>query len=72
MLKTIYLKNVPTNDELRLQFAEIADKQDVAVYKKPNHSEEWVRYPWHFKSKPTKRNKYLTLNCFKYLVKWVS
>lgn len=28
-------------------------------------------FPSHYSNKPTKRNKYVVINCFKYLLEWI-
>jgi hypothetical protein len=32
----------------------------------------FVTFPWHYyKSKPTRRNRYVILNCFRYRLVWI-
>lgn len=42
---------------------------DVQIYR--DNGLPFGRFPWHYKRKPTKRNKYVTLNCYKWRIVWV-
>lgn len=44
---------------------------DVTVSKDKAGKDIVCIYQWHRESKPTKRNKYLYHNCFRYRLAWV-
>lgn len=35
------------------------------------NNKEYARWPWYYRSKPTRRNKYTMLNCYRYKIEWV-
>lgn len=68
---TLYAKAVPTDDWILLGFVPNTKKKDVQIYKDKKGTNPFVKIAWWHKSKPTKRNKYITLNCFKYNLTWI-
>jgi len=65
-LLPVYLRKELTKDP----YAQ--GKFDVAAYADPECTKLKARYPWHHEDKPTRRNKYVTLNCYKWRVVWVA
>lgn len=72
---TLYARKEPTQDKTLLDSAEVdgfkLDKThyDVQIYN--SDKEPVVRYKWYHGSKPTRRNKYLMHNCFRYNLVWL-
>ena len=46
--------------------------RDVQIFKDKELNIPFVKFTWYDFDKPSKRNKYITLNCFKYKLEWVS
>ena len=44
---------------------------DVIVYDDPAMVQPKCHYQWHSTLKPDYRNKYITLNCYRYKVEWI-
>jgi len=65
-LLTVYLEKIPPNDNF-------ANKRDytVIVWADKEKTSRKAIIPWYHSNKPTKRNKYLTLNCYKWRVEWI-
>jgi len=71
-LITVYAKREPTTDSvLKMYGGKSNGVYDVVVYKDKQCSNVFARIPWHYTSKPTRRNKYITLNCYKWRLEWV-
>ena len=43
---------------------------DVVIYRDREATDRKARYPWHVK-RPDRRNRYVTLNCFRYRLEWL-
>lgn len=70
-----YIRKEPTNDEMR-QYKNwrpfLDTKRDVVVYNDENCTDEYARFPWHYKeSKPTRKNKYVIINGYRWSVVWL-
>ena len=74
----LYAKYVPTTDSTLLNW----HKKEPFKLREPYHCDVRVSkdkegkdivfcIPWHRDSKPTRRNKYIMYNCFKYRLVWV-
>jgi hypothetical protein len=53
------------------QFEVYAEKQsngDVIISRA--NGKHFATYPWSYENKPTQRNKYITLNCYKWRLIW--
>jgi hypothetical protein len=70
-----YLRREPTTDETTHKYAPhlLSKAQDVQSYCDPEAKEKGMaRWPWHYsKSKPTRRNRYVTLGCVRHRVVWL-
>jgi hypothetical protein len=44
---------------------------DVQVYKDAEAKTPFGRFMWYSSNKPTRRNKYVTLNCYKWKLNWI-
>ncbi len=74
---TVYARLEPTDDSVLL-----AEKKarpalrltrrhcDVQVYRDDKATERFARIPWHY-TKPTKRQKTITLNCVRWKLVWL-
>jgi len=60
-LISVYARKEPADDGAK-------GKYDVQVYRL--NGEPFGRFPWFYKTKPTRRNKYVTLNCYKWGLLW--
>lgn len=68
MLITVYARKEPTTDSL---VDPSEQRMDVQIYKDKEATRKFARFPWYYSSKPTKRNKYVTLNCYKWRLQWI-
>ena len=67
---TLTLRYARTTDSLLPQWAADASGRywrDVVAVGNDGH--EVARWPWHY-DKPHPRQKYVTLNCYRYLARW--
>jgi len=73
----IYARKEPTDDPEKdnkaypLSSAIIAKKKDVQLYYDQETTKPAGRYPWHYKSKPTRRNKRISLDYGKHDLVWL-
>lgn len=70
-LLPVYLKRVPTNDDVLKKYAPNAKKSDVLVYRDPKGTSTMARFPWHVSRRPTKRSTSVTINCYRWRVVWL-
>ena len=72
---TVYARYEQTTDSVAIRYLDaktLATCKDVVVYHDQQCRSFFATFPWHyFKSKPTKRNRYVTLNCFRYRLVWL-
>jgi hypothetical protein len=68
-LLTLYLEKVPTNDPL-LSGSKM-QKFDVVAYRDQEKTEVACRWPWYYSNKPTKRNKTVMMNCYRWNIEWI-
>lgn len=70
----IYLRKERTTEPHTLrQPAPLAPSQrDVVAYLDPEATKRAGRWPWFYSSKPTRRNKRITLNCVTRPVVWLA
>lgn len=68
---TLYARKEATQDSIAILHGQ-AYRQDVVLYADKEGQEFKARWVWHLSSIPTKRNKYVTLNCNKYKLEWIS
>jgi hypothetical protein len=76
---TVYARKEPTTDSATQDMLKSSPElfnaktmQDVQVYHDRECTQKYARWPWHYSSKPTKRNKAVTINCFRYRLVWVT
>jgi hypothetical protein len=74
-MQTLYARKEPTTCAITLaQPAKPgAGQRDVVIYRNPNATGLPVaRFPWHYSNtKPTRRNRYVTLGCVRYALTWL-
>lgn len=74
-LPITYLRLEPTTDSVTAQYAPglMGKVFDVQSYRDPEAKEKGMgRWPWHYKkSKPTRRNRYITLGCMRHRIVWL-
>jgi hypothetical protein len=63
-LLTLYARREPAADGT-------PGKQDVTIYSDPAGTELKARFRWWLETCPTKRNRYVTLNCYRWRLKWI-
>ncbi len=51
-------------------FAKKLPNGDVQIYHDKECTQKFALFQSHFSSKPTRRNKYVTLNCYRYNLEW--
>ena len=72
---TVYARHEPTNDSVSIQYLDaktLATCKDVIIYHDRHCRRFYANFPWFYKSsKPTHRNRYVTINCFRYKLVWV-
>jgi len=72
---TVYARHEPTTDSVAIQYLDartLATCKDVVVYHDRHCRSFFATFPWHYyKSKPTRQNRYVILNCFRYRLIWV-
>lgn len=74
---TLYLRKEPTTDSVlldavrRFNISLTEAHKDVVGYMDKECKAAIARFPWHHTGKPTRRNKYIMLNCYRYRVEWI-
>lgn len=74
---TVYAKREPTTDPILndptadLMLNHPKGKQDVQIYRDRECKTPFVRFLWWQKSKPDRRYRYITLNCYKWRLRWI-
>jgi hypothetical protein len=68
-LLTLYLEKIPTNDWYAKDFKKIV--YDVVAYRDQGKTEVACRWPWYYSNKPTKRNKTVMMNCYRWNIEWI-
>lgn len=71
----MYARKEQTTDKTTLDKVkdgkDLANCKDVVIYNTTNTVEPIARYPWFYSNKPTRRNKWVTINCVKYRLEWL-
>jgi len=44
----------------------------VSIFRDAEGSNHFATFQAHSRSKPTRRNKYVTLNCYRWALNWIS
>jgi hypothetical protein len=80
-MPTLYARREPTTDSTTrdmLKSSPARDRdafkqshRDVQLYSDAACTQRAARYPWHYSNKPTRRNRYVIHNCFRYNLVWV-
>lgn len=68
---TLYAKREPTSDDILKKYAPNAKKFDVVIYSDKEGQNKKCVFRWDLSSKPTRRNKYVMINCFRYKLEWI-
>ena len=69
-LITLYARKEPTADSVSRAHG-LGDKQDVVLYADKECTRQKARWPWHLSNCPTRRNKFVTLNCWRWKLEWL-
>ena len=67
---TKYARKEPTTDPITLKYCPETKKQDVVFYSDLDAKTRYMIWRWDA-NPPTKRNKYVTLNCSKWRLVWI-
>jgi hypothetical protein len=71
----VYARHEPTDDSVAIQHLDaktLAMCKDVIIYHDRKCRRFYANFPWFYNpSKPTRRNRYVTINCFRYRLVWV-
>ncbi len=68
---TIYARKEPSTDEILKRYVPNAKKFDVVLYADKEATIKKGTYRWDLSNKPTRRNKFVNFNCFRYRLKWI-
>lgn len=74
MLLPLYLRREPTTDPVSLAYCpprQLATLRDVVAYRDPECTERAARWPWHYSNKPTRRNRRVMFNCYRWSARWL-
>ena len=76
-MPTVYARLEPTTDsttatmiDANSRWANPKQQQDVVIYSDRKCRQFYCRIPWHYSTRPTRRNKYITLNCYRWRLVW--
>lgn len=70
-LLPLYLRREPTTDGVLLEQCPNARRFDVVAYADPAATVRKARWPWHYSTKPDRRYRRVTLNCFIWRAVWL-
>ncbi len=65
----VYARREPTADPVSLQHG-CAHKMDTVFYRDPDCKQFLARKPWHYSGHPRKNSREVTLNCYRWQLKW--
>lgn len=68
---TLYARKEPSTDEILKRYAPNAKKFDVVIYSDAQAQRTKCVFSLYLSNKPTRRNKYVTINCFRYKLEWI-
>jgi hypothetical protein len=81
---TVYARREPTTDSATLDMYKVQKNpsqhvldyrerhhQDVVIYKDRRATVVFARFPWYYSNKPKKNQRFITINCSKWAVKWI-
>ncbi len=68
-IHSVEAKRVPTNDPVLKQYAPNHKRFDV-IFFRPGSKIEFARWTWDH-NPPTRRNRYVTLNGYRYRITWI-
>jgi len=72
MIATIYARKEPARDLGAQTLPASKAQRDVQMYHDADATRPAGRYPWFYNlSKPTRRNRYIVLNCARYRLAWI-
>lgn len=71
MQLTLYARKEPSTDEILLKYAPHQKEFDVVLYGDKAGTIKKGVYRWDLSSKPTRRNKFVNFNCFRYRLEWI-
>ena len=66
---TLYARKEPTT--CAITFALAPTQRDVVIYADSKATQHKARIEWHNASKPTRRNRYINLNCYRWRLEWL-
>ena len=66
MLLPLYLRREPTDDRYRPP-----GKLDVVLYRDEACTDRAGRWPWFDNSRPTRRNRSIMFNCWRWRIVWM-
>ena len=76
-MPTVYVRLEPTTDSATAalirsnpDWANPQQQRDAVIYRDQACRQFFCRIPWHYSTRPTRRNKYITLNCFRWRLIW--
>jgi hypothetical protein len=65
-LLTLYLEKVPTTDKV------CGKTFNVIAWEDKEKTKKKCVWPWYQKSRPDKRNKTVTVNCYQWNIEWIN
>jgi len=68
---SLYARKEPTTCTLTFALAHKKRKRDVMIYTDRSATQLKARIAWHEFRKPTRRNRYITYNCYRYRLEWL-
>jgi len=77
-LITVYARREVTTDSATKQMYAAQGRpnafhqhQDVQIYRDRRAKKRFARFGWFMSNCPTRRNKYVTLNCYRWRLEWL-
>lgn len=71
MQLTIYARKEPSTDEILLKYSPYQKEYDVVLYADKEAKTKRGAFRWDLSNKPTRRNKFVNFNCFRYRLEWI-
>jgi hypothetical protein len=70
---TLYARREPTTDAETLRMCPDAARRryDVVIYRDAAATARAGRYPWFYRSKPRRNQRFTMLNCWRYRLVWL-
>ena len=66
-----YARKEPTTDDVVKKYGQPDRVYDVQLYHDKAAKKQYARFVWYSRGKPTRRNKFVTVNGYRSMIEWL-